>query len=369
MLKLSSLLLALILIAMPAQSAIIKTAGQYNTLAQILTANGFSSTQANSLLTNKMVPTKWHLNPKDKFLISKNPKEKHIELRFYLDYGDDVLVFWKNLEGEGIERRSEVLTTKVKAIEGKIRGSLHESIKKQINDEWVVSRFIDAFIWDHNLRKIQRNDTFKLTVEQKYDDGFLVKYGEVLKAEITLKGQKYERLLITKDDKKFFVDPENNFEERPFYAPVDYTHVSSPFSRRRFHPVRRRYMAHLGVDFALPEGSPIYAPRSGTVKEVARRRGAGNYVSIEHEDGYISIYNHLQSAHKDLKEGQKVIPGQVIGYVGCTGFCTSPHLHFAVRRGKMMYNPIELTKPYPYAARDYHRTIASRELIDSAKQP
>lgn len=367
MIKQLAPLLALILFTLSAESSILKTAGQYNHLAGILTANGFTSTQANSLLSNKLVPVKWHLNPSDKFLIVQNKGENRTEIRFYLDYSDDVLVFWKTKDSDGIERRSSVLRTEVKKIEGQIRGSLNESIKKIINDEWVVTRFMDAYIWDHNLdKKIQKNDTFKLTVEQKFDEGHLVKYGEVLRAEITLKGQKTERILVTQDNKKFFIDPTNNFEERPFFSPVDYTHISSPFNKRRFHPVKRRYQPHLGVDFALPEGSPIYAPRSGVVKEIAKRRGAGNYITIEHEDGYHSMYNHLQSAHGDLKEGQKVYPGQVIGYVGCTGFCTSPHLHFAVRRGKIMYNPIQLTKPYPYAARDYRRTIA---FIDSKAQP
>ena len=106
-------------------------------------------------------------------------------------------------------------------------------------------------------------------------------------------------MLLAKDGEKVFVDPEKAFKDRLFFAPVDFLHISSPFAKRRLHPVRHNFQPHLGIDFALPEGSPVYAPRDGTISEISHKHGNGNFIVVDHGDGYFSIFNHLQSFAKN----------------------------------------------------------------------
>jgi murein DD-endopeptidase MepM/ murein hydrolase activator NlpD len=273
-------------------------------------------------------------------------------------------VFSQTPGGANVEKKDINFKTIVRAAEGFIRGSLNEAIKSFFNNEWVVSRFEDAYIWDHDLnKKISREDKFKIILEEKYDHGLLVKYGEVLRAELTLQGQTIQRVSLSSQGERVFIDPDKSFRDRLFFAPVDFLHISSPFSKRRFHPVRRNIQPHLGMDFALPEGSPVYAPRDGTITDAAKKRGSGNFIVIDHQDGYSSIYNHLKGFAQGVQIGQKVKAGEVIAFVGCTGYCTSPHLHFSIRKGKTMLNPAPLTKPYPFRLKDYERSEEYRNIL------
>jgi murein DD-endopeptidase MepM/ murein hydrolase activator NlpD len=172
-----------------------------------------------------------------------------------------------------------------------------------------------------------------------------------------------KRVLWQNDLSKVFVDPHSRFEGRLFYAPIDYIHISSPFTKRRYHPVRHNYQPHLGVDFALGEGSSVYAARDGIVEQIDHHRANGNFIKIKHDSGFITTYNHLGKWATNLHEGQLVKAGDIIGYVGCTGYCTSPHLDFRIRRGNFLYDPMALTKPYPFKERNYFESSKFKAMI------
>ena len=120
-------------------------------------------------------------------------------------------------------------------------------------------------------------------------------------------------------------------------VPINYTAFTSPFGWR-IHPIYGTSKFHYGVDLAAPTGTPIYATRSGTVDTAAYQAGgAGNYVQINHGDGYRSIYMHM--THYIVYPGQYVSQGQVIGYCGSTGGSTGPHLHFGISYNGSYVNP------------------------------
>ena len=120
-------------------------------------------------------------------------------------------------------------------------------------------------------------------------------------------------------------------------TPISYTAFTSPFGYR-IHPISGTKKFHYGVDLAAPTGRPIYATRAGTVSTAAYQAGgAGNYVQINHGDGYRSIYMHM--THYIVKVGQHVSQGQVIGYCGSTGGSTGPHLHFGISYNGTYVNP------------------------------
>ena len=121
-------------------------------------------------------------------------------------------------------------------------------------------------------------------------------------------------------------------------VPCTYSRVSSPFGYR-WHPTTGEYTMHKGVDLAAPKGTPIYATRSGYVNVATYHSTAGNYVTINHRDGFTSVYMHM--THYVVSPGQEVKAGQLIGYVGSTGRSTGPHLHFGIHYKGEYVNPMD----------------------------
>ena len=120
-------------------------------------------------------------------------------------------------------------------------------------------------------------------------------------------------------------------------VPCSYSYISSPYGYRE-HPVTGEWSMHKGVDMVAPKGTPIYASRSGYVTIATYHSTAGNYVTINHQDGYSSVYMHM--THDVVSVGDYVKAGELIGYVGSTGRSTGNHLHFGITRNGEYVNPM-----------------------------
>lgn len=121
-------------------------------------------------------------------------------------------------------------------------------------------------------------------------------------------------------------------------VPINYTYFSSPFGYR-IHPIGGDWRMHNGVDLSAPSGTPIYAARSGKVYYRGWWGTGGNTVMINHQDGYISRYLHMESFA--VADGEWVAQGQIIGYCGSTGGSTGPHLHFEIQYNGVYVNPAD----------------------------
>lgn len=107
----------------------------------------------------------------------------------------------------------------------------------------------------------------------------------------------------------------------------------------RIHPITGNYSLHNGVDLAIYQGAPIYATKSGYVSTATYNYVYGYYVTINHMDGYSSLYGHM--TNYTVSEGEYVTRGQIIGYVGSTGWSTGPHLHFTIYYNGSTVNPMD----------------------------
>lgn len=126
---------------------------------------------------------------------------------------------------------------------------------------------------------------------------------------------------------------------RPVFFPIDKKYpITSRYNKNRVHPVLKKKRPHNGIDFGAPKGTPVYAPADGIVEIVRSSKSAGNWVMINHQNGYKSVYMHFDKF--GVKEGQQVKRGQVIGYIGNTGYSTGPHLHYEVRHNNVPVNPV-----------------------------
>jgi murein DD-endopeptidase MepM/ murein hydrolase activator NlpD len=124
--------------------------------------------------------------------------------------------------------------------------------------------------------------------------------------------------------------------------PVPLARITSRFNPHRMHPVLHVLMPHNGVDFAAPVGTPVYATAAGVVSSVGPAGPCGNRVEISHPNNVQSIYCHLSRFAAGLRVGEHVEQRQLIAYVGQTGRVTGPHLHFGIRRGGLVIDPMTL---------------------------
>lgn len=131
-------------------------------------------------------------------------------------------------------------------------------------------------------------------------------------------------------------NPDNVVDGITWYRPINDYWVSDEFGYR-VHPITGEWKLHSGIDLAAPIGIPIYATRSGVVTIATYHYTAGNYVKINHNDGYASVYMHMN--YFVVEEGDFVTAGQLIGYVGATGGVTGPHLHFSIAYNGVYQNP------------------------------
>lgn len=135
----------------------------------------------------------------------------------------------------------------------------------------------------------------------------------------------------------------NNVGGVDWLVPISYSAMTSPYGWRDHPYYIGQYRFHHGVDLAAPTNTPIYATRNGVVTTTAYEAGgAGNYVSINHQDGFSSIYMHM--TRYVVYQGQYVYAGQVIGYCGSTGASTGPHLHFGIYKNGSSVNPADYIK-------------------------
>ncbi|MCX5752412.1 MAG: peptidoglycan DD-metalloendopeptidase family protein, partial [Candidatus Krumholzibacteria bacterium] len=128
-------------------------------------------------------------------------------------------------------------------------------------------------------------------------------------------------------------------------APLPVSRITSNFSTRRYHPVLLRYAPHLGVDYAAPVGTPVHATGDGSVIETGRNGANGKYIKLRHSNGYQTYYLHLSRFAKGMAPGARVGQGQVIGYVGMTGYATGPHLDYRIKKGNSFVNPRKISLP------------------------
>jgi murein DD-endopeptidase MepM/ murein hydrolase activator NlpD len=190
-----------------------------------------------------------------------------------------------------------------------------------------------AFVIDFQ-RDIRKGDKFSLVLDSLYDDDGEVKDEKILMATLTLKGKKYEIFNFNDD---FYDRSGSSIKKSLLKSPVDGARISSGFSLSRKHPILGYSRAHLGIDFAVPIGTPIYAAGDGVVSHVGWKGGYGKLVTIKHNKEFTTNYAHLSKFN--VKAGQRIRQRQIIGYVGMTGLASGPHLHYEILRNNVHINP------------------------------
>lgn len=216
-----------------------------------------------------------------------------------------------------------------KSIFGTISSSLAQSVADAGGSAALTSMLVDVYAWQIDFFRIQKGDWFKVIYEEKSVDGKSVGVGKILAVQFEHEGRQFQAFYFDQGSGTDYFDEEGNSLRKAFLkAPLNFTRISSRYTPRRFHPVQKRWKAHLGTDYAAPTGTPIQTVGDGVVVESGYNRGNGNYVKVRHNGTYTTQYLHMSRIAKGMKKGAHVKQGQTIGFVGSTGLATGPHLCF-----------------------------------------
>ncbi len=229
-------------------------------------------------------------------------------------------------------------------IEGIINDSLISAVNKAGEQDLLALMLADIFGWEIDFYiDLRKGDVFRLLVEKKYINGRFSSYEQIQSAYFINKGRLYEAFRFTYPDsgQTDYFDSKGNSLRREFLkSPLKYTRISSRFSSRRLHPIRKIYRPHYGVDFAAPIGTPVQATADGVVTFAGWNGGAGRMVKIKHNHSYETMYLHLSRLGPGIHQGARVKGGQVIGYVGSSGESTGPHLDYRLIYHGRYVNPL-----------------------------
>ena len=195
-----------------------------------------------------------------------------------------------------------------------------------------------------NFRKMQKGDFIAIQYTQKSYLGKPFGMPEINSAMVQINKKPYYRFKYPKDDKYYDEKGVGFTQSFLFQIPVTFARISSHFTNKRFHPVLKRYRAHLGTDFAAPTGRNIYAAGDGRIEFIGTQGGYGKTVIINHQNGYKTLYAHQNGFSKDIRQGQMIKKGEHIGYVGSTGLSSGPHLHFGMYRNGSAVDPLSILK-------------------------
>jgi murein DD-endopeptidase MepM/ murein hydrolase activator NlpD len=319
-----------------------------DTLGSVLKRFGIGPPSAHALI-EKVRPfvNPRKIRPGDNIHVVLNSEDRTVQsMEFVVD---DSLVRVKATDsGWSAERHGIPFVRENHVIRGTIKGSLYES---GTNAGLTPQHILDlAKIFEYDIdffSDFQAGDAFSVMVEEvRYVDGRRAP-GRILAAELEANGDVFSGFYyVGKDGSGDYLNANGESMRRAFLrAPLSYVRISSPFSTSRRHPIFRTLRPHLAIDYAAPAGSPVVAIGRGLVEFKGWRNGYGNVVDIRHSGNYLSRYAHFSRFAPNLRQGQSVDLGQVIGYVGQTGHATGPHLHFEFLRGGTKINFLDLRIP------------------------
>lgn len=218
-----------------------------------------------------------------------------------------------------------------------ITKSPYQDIIDATHNYLLAHEFIQSYKKSVNFKNLRKGDNLVIFYSKKIRLGQQFGSPTIEASMVEVRGVKHYVFLYNKNR---YYDANGREVEGFFLSlPVHYTRISDRFTYKRWHPILHRYRAHLGIDYAAPRGTPVKAARSGRIIFEGKKSGYGNTIVIAHEDGYKTLYGHLEKFKRGIRRGEHVKKGQVVAYVGSTGLSTGPHLHFGLYRGTVAINP------------------------------
>jgi murein DD-endopeptidase MepM/ murein hydrolase activator NlpD len=337
----------------------------------------------NKILTNYAIPSEEILNIKRilnsyynlnnlktnldiKFMIDQSSNRKIISFLFPISRTKKIQLI-RNLDTDLFEKKIIITNLNKKIIfkEGKITQSLYKTAVDLNVKPNVIIEFARIYGFQVDFqRDIRKNDNFQIMYEVFEDDGGKVfETGNIIFANLKLSGTNNALYYFDKKGSEGHYDENGKSVEKALMkTPINGARLSSAFGMRK-HPIDGYNKMHKGTDFAAPMGTPIMASGSGIITRARWCGGGGNCVKIKHNSTYETVYAHMKSFGRGIKEGLRVKQGQIIGYVGSTGKSTGPHLHYEVIENGKKINSQKLKLPSGKILKNKERKIFEVDKI------
>ena len=304
--------------------------------------------------------TKQALFGKHQRLLSAVRDQTHRLQELSVRWGDEDpnyfnrLTLKRNASGFEVQHANVRFQTQLQVAGGRIKTSLFQATDQARVPDAIATQLAEIFSGDIDFhRALRQGDRFSLIYEVMLADGEVFKVGKILNAEFINRGKSYQAVWFSEPHQPkgdYYAMDGTNLRRTFLASPLAFSRVTSGFSMR-MHPILQIWKAHLGVDYAAPTGAAVRTVGQGFVESAGYQQGFGNVVFIKHPQGPLTVYAHLSRI--DVKKGQAVSQGEVIGAVGATGWATGPHLHFEFRLNGQHQDPMLLAKqntPIPLAS-------------------
>lgn len=250
---------------------------------------------------------------------------------------------YKHKEKYFFETIPIISETKTEAFVLKIQNSPYQDILDVTGSKKLATIFVEGFQNSLNFKRdLKKGDTLVMVYEQKYRLGQPFSMPTLKASMIEVNGKQH--FIYQGSDERYYNQEGSELQGYFLGTPVKNARISSHFTKKRFHPILKKYRAHLGVDYAAGRGTPIYSAGEGRVVFIGDSAGYGKVTKIQHSSGYLTLYAHQNSFKKGLKKGSAVKQGEVIGYVGSTGLSTGPHLHFGLYKDGEAIDPLRIVQ-------------------------
>ena len=283
------------------------------------------------------------------------------------------LRIWRTPSGTMTAKKEAIpYSIDVVRIQSRIDSSLYKAIADSGGSPVLVYKLSEIFAYVIDFHKdLKSGDEVEVLVERKHLRDEFTGYGKILAAEFIVGDRRHTAVYFKHAGGKYYNFEGESLRRAFLRSPLRYTRISSRFSKRRFHPLLKRYRPHFGVDYAAPRGTPVHAVADGVVAWAGRKHQAGKTIELRHGGGYRTAYLHLYRYARGIRAGRRVVQGDVIGYVGSTGLSTGPHLDYRITRRGRYLDPLkaELPKgmPLPSSLRPAFKRILDelRTMFDN----
>ena len=286
---------------------------------------------------------------------------------------------------------AEIYTRPTQTVQGQATGTIDSSLYLSAQRAGLSDRLIlelaEMFGWDIDFTQdIQPGDRFSVVYNEITLDGEKLRDGDILAAEFVHRGKVLRAVrYVDPDGRTAIYKPDGSSMRKAFTRnPLPVTRITSRFNPNRLHPIFKTVRPHRGVDYGAPTGTPVQVTGDGVVAFAGRQGGYGNVVIVDHGRGNRTLYGHLSRLAPRMRGGQRVDQGQVIGYVGATGWATGPHLHYEFQVNGQAKDPLRVALPNAQSLPDAYRrhfltqtadwvaqldALGSRELAQSGAAP
>ena len=245
----------------------------------------------------------------------------------------------KGQQGYTAQRKEVPLDIYLVKVRGEIRSSLFEAMDAAGEKDQLVISFAEILASEIDFYKdVKEGDQFQVVVEKAYKGKEFIRYGLILVLEYQ-RGEKVIRGIHFQGD--YYNERGTSLRKAFLRVPLRFNRISSRFSRARRHPILGGILPHFGVDYAAPQGTPVWAVADGTVVSCGWGGGFGKQVVLRHPNGYMTYYGHLSGYGPGIRGGIRVRQKQIIGYVGSTGLSTGPHLDYRLAKDGRFRNPLK----------------------------